>query len=119
MRQALRARPVWLFGPRLGVVQGRACNKYAPAARSPEGRASGVVPPLSSPRKKKANHPPHTHTLATPHKQVELKTGETYRGDLAETEDNWNLQLKNVTATARDGRVSRMEHVFVRGAKVR
>jgi LSM domain len=61
-----------------------------------------------------------THTpLPHPTQQVELKTGETYRGDLAETEDNWNLQLKNVTATARDGRVSRMEHVFVRGAKVR
>ena len=33
--------------------------------------------------------------------QVELKTGETYRGELNEAEDNWNCQLKNVTATAR------------------
>jgi small nuclear ribonucleoprotein (snRNP)-like protein len=34
-------------------------------------------------------------------KQVELKTGESYRGELAEAEDNWNCQLKNVRATAR------------------
>jgi len=33
--------------------------------------------------------------------QVELKSGETYRGELNDAEDNWNCQLKNVTATAR------------------
>lgn len=33
--------------------------------------------------------------------QVELKSGESYRGELAEAEDNWNCQLKNVRATAR------------------
>lgn len=33
--------------------------------------------------------------------QVELKSGETYRGELAEAEDSWNVQLKNVTATAK------------------
>ena len=33
--------------------------------------------------------------------QVELKTGETYRGELAEAEDSWNIQLQNVTATAK------------------
>lgn len=32
---------------------------------------------------------------------VELKSGETYRGDLHAAEDNWNVQLKDVTATAR------------------
>ena len=51
--------------------------------------------------------------------QVELKSGETFRGDLAETEDCWNLQLRNVTSTARDGRVAHLEHVFVRGGRVR
>ena len=50
---------------------------------------------------------------------VELKSGETFRGDLAETEDCWNLQLRNVTSTARDGRVSHLDHVFVRGGRVR
>ena len=33
--------------------------------------------------------------------QVELKSGETYRGDLHDAEDNWNVQLTDVTATAR------------------
>ncbi len=33
--------------------------------------------------------------------QVELKSGESYRGEMHEAEDNWNTQLKNVTATAR------------------
>ena len=33
--------------------------------------------------------------------QVELKSGQTYRGELFEAEDNWNCQLKNVTATER------------------
>jgi small nuclear ribonucleoprotein D3 len=50
---------------------------------------------------------------------VELKSGETYRGELFEAEDNWNVQLKDVTATARDGRVSQLEHIFIRGSRVR
>ncbi len=33
--------------------------------------------------------------------QVELKTGEIYGGELAEAEDSWNVQLQNVTATAK------------------
>jgi small nuclear ribonucleoprotein (snRNP)-like protein len=37
---------------------------------------------------------------------VELKTGEMYRGQLHQAEDNWNVQLKDVSATARDGKVS-------------
>ena len=39
-----------------------------------------------------------THALR---RQVELKSGETYRGELHEAEDNWNCQLKNITATAK------------------
>ena len=35
------------------------------------------------------------------HSQAELKSGESYRGELFEAEDNWNVQLKNVTATAK------------------
>ncbi len=38
-------------------------------------------------------------TLARP--QAELKTGETYRGELHEAEDNWNVQIKNCTSTAK------------------
>eukprot|EP01024_Parvocaulis_polyphysoides_P064667 TRINITY_DN7528_c0_g1_i12.p4 TRINITY_DN7528_c0_g1~~TRINITY_DN7528_c0_g1_i12.p4 ORF type:complete len:126 (-),score=22.82 TRINITY_DN7528_c0_g1_i12:1206-1583(-) len=50
---------------------------------------------------------------------IELKTGETFRGDMISVEDNWNLQLKEVTATARDGRTTKMEHIFVRGSHIR
>lgn len=46
---------------------------------------------------------------------VELKSGELYRGELHDAEDNWNCQLRDVTATARDGKVSQLDHVFVRG----
>lgn len=50
---------------------------------------------------------------------VELKSGEMYRGELFEVEDNWNCQLKDVTATAKDGRVSQLEHIFIRGSRIR
>merc|ERR1711907_496330 len=50
---------------------------------------------------------------------VELKTGETFRGTLKNSEDNWNCQLENVTATARDGRVTHLGKAFIRGSKVR
>ena len=50
---------------------------------------------------------------------VELKTGETYRGELFEAEDNWNCQLKDVTGTGRDGRVSQLDHIFIRGSRIR
>lgn len=42
-----------------------------------------------------------------------------YRGELHEAEDNMNVQLSNVQATARDGKVSHMEHIFIRGSRVR
>lgn len=68
--------------------------------------------------------------------QIELKTGESYRGTLVEAEDNWNSQLANIVVTARvrapatrkrapftsppqDGRVSSLESVFIRGSKIR
>eukprot|EP00803_Ostreobium_quekettii_P004455 evm.model.scf_599.6 EVM.evm.TU.scf_599.6 scf_599:36871-38751(-) len=50
---------------------------------------------------------------------VELKTGETYRGELFDSEDNWNVQLRDVSATSRDGRASHLEHIFVRGSRIR
>lgn len=34
-------------------------------------------------------------------------------------EDNMNVQLKDVTCTARDGRVSHLEQVYIRGSHVR
>lgn len=50
---------------------------------------------------------------------VELKNGETYRGFLVKAEETMNCQLKDVTMTAREGRVSRLEHVFLRGGTIK
>ncbi|KAK1308622.1 hypothetical protein QJS10_CPA09g00415 [Acorus calamus] len=50
---------------------------------------------------------------------VELKSGELYRGSMIECEDNWNCQLESITFTSKDGKVSQLEHVFIRGSKVR
>eukprot|EP01111_Echinosteliopsis_oligospora_P013592 TRINITY_DN490_c0_g1_i1.p1 TRINITY_DN490_c0_g1~~TRINITY_DN490_c0_g1_i1.p1 ORF type:complete len:121 (+),score=37.21 TRINITY_DN490_c0_g1_i1:130-492(+) len=50
---------------------------------------------------------------------IELKTGEVYRGHLIESEDNMNCQMANITLTARDGRVSKLEHAYIRGSKIR
>ncbi|EIW70160.1 hypothetical protein TREMEDRAFT_38820 [Tremella mesenterica DSM 1558] len=50
---------------------------------------------------------------------VELKTGEMYRGKLMEAEDNLNIALKDITVTARDGRVSQMDMVYIRGSMIR
>jgi small nuclear ribonucleoprotein D3 len=50
---------------------------------------------------------------------VELKSGELYRGQLFDAEDNWNCQLRDVQATARDGSTRHVTHLFVRGSRVR
>lgn len=34
-------------------------------------------------------------------------------------EDNMNIQLKDITVTARDGRVSHLDQVYIRGSHVR
>lgn len=60
------------------------------AAAPPRRRAPPIQTPFA-----------HTPLSLPPLFQVELTSGETYRGDMAETEDNWNVQLKNVTATAK------------------
>ncbi|CAN6656928.1 small nuclear ribonucleoprotein Sm D3 [Trichomonascus vanleenenianus] len=50
---------------------------------------------------------------------IELTSGQTYRGKLLEAEDNMNVQMKDVTVTNRDGQVSHLEQVYVRGSHVR
>ncbi|KAF7728124.1 small nuclear ribonucleoprotein Sm D3 [Apophysomyces ossiformis] len=50
---------------------------------------------------------------------LELKTGQLYRGKLLEAEDNMNIQLSEITVTARDGRVSQLDQVYIRGSHVR
>ncbi|XP_023326322.1 small nuclear ribonucleoprotein Sm D3 [Eurytemora carolleeae] len=50
---------------------------------------------------------------------IETNTGEVYRGKLIEAEDNMNSQMASVTVTYRDGRVAQLEHIYIRGSKVR
>ncbi|VDP12433.1 unnamed protein product [Soboliphyme baturini] len=50
---------------------------------------------------------------------LETSNGEVYRGKLIEAEDNMNCQMSDLTVTYRDGRVSQLEHVYIRGSKVR
>ena len=50
---------------------------------------------------------------------IELKSGELYRGHLLETEDNMNSHMQNITMTGRDGKISKLEYVYIRGSKVR
>merc|ERR1712070_463547 len=50
---------------------------------------------------------------------IELKSGEMYRGDMTTAEDNWNCQLKNVIATARDGHRTQLDQIFIRGSRIR
>lgn len=50
---------------------------------------------------------------------LELKTGQTYRGRLISVEDNMNIQLKDVTVIARDGKVTPADTVFLRGSHIR
>ena len=49
---------------------------------------------------------------------VELVTGEVYRGTLVEMEDNMNCQLENLTVTAKDGQVTKLERVYLRGSQI-
>lgn len=50
---------------------------------------------------------------------VELETGFTYRGKLIAVEDNMNIQLRDIVATARDGKVSRIHQIYIRGSQIR
>ncbi len=50
---------------------------------------------------------------------IEMKNGQIYRGKLQETEETMNCALKDVTSTARDGKVSKLEQVYVRGSYVK
>ena len=50
---------------------------------------------------------------------VELIDGSLYRGLLTDAEDSMNLQLSSVTQTSREGRMSKLEFVYIRGSKIR
>ena len=59
-------------------------------------------------------HESQGHTIT-----LELSNGSSYRGKLDAAEDNMNVQLRDVTYTARDGRVSHLDRVYIRGSHVR
>lgn len=50
---------------------------------------------------------------------IELNSGETYRGKLVESEDNMNVQLKDITMTDKHGKVTHLDHVYLRGSSIR
>ena len=50
---------------------------------------------------------------------VELQTGELCRGKVLEVEDNFNLQLVDITVTSRTNQVSHMERIYIRGSQIR
>ena len=50
---------------------------------------------------------------------IELTNGEKYRGHLVKSEDNMNCYLSSVTMRARDGKLSKLETVFIRGSRIR
>ncbi|CAG5105218.1 Oidioi.mRNA.OKI2018_I69.chr1.g1931.t1.cds [Oikopleura dioica] len=62
----------------------------------------------------KVLHEAEGHTVT-----VESATGELYRGVLIEAEDNMNMQLRDVSATYRDGRSAHLSNIFIRGSQVR
>ncbi|KAL3271357.1 hypothetical protein HHI36_021841 [Cryptolaemus montrouzieri] len=49
----------------------------------------------------------------------ETITGEVYRGKLIEAEDNMNCQMSQISVTHRDGKVTQLENVYIRGSKIR
>merc|ERR1711908_23242 len=59
-------------------------------------------------------HEAEGHTIT-----CESKTGEVYRGQLLEAEDNMNCYIGSVTMTARDGRTSKLEQIAIRGSQIR
>ena len=50
---------------------------------------------------------------------IETTAGVIYRAKLLEAEDNMNCQMQGVTVTGRDGRVTQVEQVFIRGSMIR
>lgn len=50
---------------------------------------------------------------------VEMKNGEIYRGLLVGAEDTMNVSLTDVLRTARDGKVTKVTNVYLRGKCVR
>ena len=50
---------------------------------------------------------------------VELKNGNTYRGMLEESEDNWNMRLSKIDLTTKDGKHKKLQAIYLRGNQIR
>lgn len=50
---------------------------------------------------------------------VEMKSGEMFRGFLADAEDTMNVRLDDVTMFSKDGRSMPVEQVYIRGSQIR
>jgi small nuclear ribonucleoprotein D3 len=50
---------------------------------------------------------------------VQLKSGEIYRGLLVSAEDTMNVSLSEVIRTARNGQISKLPNVYLRGSSIR
>jgi small nuclear ribonucleoprotein D3 len=90
-----------------------------------DAAADADAPPLQKPKKmgtslKSVGIPVKLLHEAVGHVvTVELKTGELFRGQLFDAEDNWNCQLRDVQIFARDGSQRHAAHLFIRGGRIR
>ena len=50
---------------------------------------------------------------------LELKGGQLYRGHLMSVEDNMNCLMESVKVTARDGSLTQLDQVFLKGSQIR
>jgi len=50
---------------------------------------------------------------------VEMKNGDIYRGLLLSAEDTMNMTLSDVLRTARNGQISKIPNVYLRGSSIR
>jgi len=50
---------------------------------------------------------------------VEMKNGEIYRGLLLSSEDTMNMSLSEVLRTARNGQITKLPNVYLRGSSIR
>ncbi len=50
---------------------------------------------------------------------VEMKSGEIYRGLLVNAEETMNMTISDVVRTAKNGQVSKIPTIYVRGSMVR
>ncbi len=50
---------------------------------------------------------------------VEMKSGEMFRGYLADAEDTMNVRLDDVTMFSKDGRSMPVEQVYLRGSQIK